>query len=146
MKNTTVAVNKRPILKQNPVAEALTLVGNNDGIYTDKAPWLIPKKNVSTLISMNVAEVTESFNLNTTPVIMKLTMKHNVIVLRMPIWFTIQPETMLPIKPENDNTIIVVPRNSLALFISGVMLCTHVGAHENTAHKPISIAPKTIEP
>ena len=32
IKKTTVAVNSRPILKQNPVAEALTDVGNNDGM------------------------------------------------------------------------------------------------------------------
>jgi hypothetical protein len=43
MKNTTVAVNNLPTLKQNPVADALTAVGNNEGIYTDKAPWLIAK-------------------------------------------------------------------------------------------------------
>ena len=32
IKKTTDAVNSLPILKQNPVAEALTTVGNNSGI------------------------------------------------------------------------------------------------------------------
>ena len=37
-KNTAVAVNNLPILKQKPVAEAQTDVGNNSGIKADNAP------------------------------------------------------------------------------------------------------------
>jgi len=32
------------------------------------------------------------------------------------------------------------------LAMDKVAECTHVGAHENTAHKPINIVPKTTEP
>ncbi len=134
------------MLKQNPVAEALTFVGNNDGMYTDNAPWLIPKKKASKPISRNVMFETDVFSLNTIAVIIKQAIKHIIIVLRIPILFTIHPETMLPTKPESAKIIIVIPRSSFALLLSGVTLCTHVGAHEKIAHNPISIVPKITEP
>ena len=121
-------------------------VGNNDGMSTDNAPWLIPKKKASIAISINVVLETEVFSLNTIAVIIKQATKHIIIVLRIPIAFTIHPEIMLPTKPASAKIIIVMPRNSFALSASGVMLCTQVGAHEKIAHKPISIVPKTMEP
>ena len=101
IKKTTVAVNNLPILKQNPVAEALTTVGNKWGIYTDNAPWLIPKKKANIPISINVTGETDVFSLNTTNTIIKQTAKHIIIVLRKPIAFAIHPETTLPAKPGN---------------------------------------------
>src|SRR5205085_5727430 len=38
------------------------------------------------------------------------------------------------------------PLNCCAVVSSGVMLCTHVGAHENTAQRPMSMEPKITEP
>src|SRR5665213_883858 len=146
IKKTTVAVNNLPILKQNPVAEALMTVGNRCGIYTDKAPWLMPKKKARIPISINVEEETAVFNLKTTNVIMKQAAKHIIIVLRSPIALATQPDTTLPPKPEMANTIIVSPRRSFAFASFPVILCIHVGAHEKTAHKPISIAPNITEP
>ena len=61
IKKTTVAVNNLPMLKQNPVADARTFVGNNDGIYTDNAPWLIPKKKANKPISTNVVLVKQMY-------------------------------------------------------------------------------------
>ena len=46
-KNTAVAVKSLPTLKQKPVADAQTAMGNNSGIYADKAPWLMPKKTAN---------------------------------------------------------------------------------------------------
>ena len=146
IKKTTVAVNNLPILKQNPVAEALTTVGNNCGMYTDNAPWLIPKKKANIPISINVITDTSVFNLNTTNTITKQTAKHIIIVLRRPIAFTTHPEIILPVKPATANIIIVKPRSCCAFAASPVILCIHVGAHEKTAHRPISIAPNIREP
>ena len=49
--STAAPVNRRPILKQKPVAEARIAVGNNNGIYMDNIPWLAPKNNAKTAIS-----------------------------------------------------------------------------------------------
>ena len=76
---------------------------------------------------------------------MKQTAKHIIIVLRKPIAFTIQPEKKLPIIPPPARIIMVVPR-SCCTSADVEMLCTHVGAQENIAHKPISMAPNTTEP
>ena len=146
IKKTTVAVNNLPILKQNPVAEALMAVGNKCGIYTDNAPWLMPKKKARIPISINVEAETAVFNLNTTNVMMKHAAKHMIIVLRRPMAFAIHPDTMLPPRPEMAKTIMVSPRRSFAFASSPVILCIQVGAQEKTAHKPISIAPNITEP
>ncbi len=106
----------------------------------------MPKKNAINPISINVAALTDMFNLNTMNVIIKLAAKHRSMVLRKPMALAIQPETMLPIKPEVASIIIVMPRRLAAFAALFVMLSIHVGAHENTAHKPISIAPKMMEP
>src|SRR5689334_283031 len=90
-------------------------------------------------------DVTSLLSLNTTKLMMKHTAKHISIVLRRPIAFTIQPEKKLPTMPLPARTIIVKPR-CCSTFVDFEMLCTHVGAHEKIAHKPISIAPKITEP
>ena len=48
---TAAPVNKRPMLKQNPVADARIRVGNNNGMYSDNIPWLAPKNNARIAIS-----------------------------------------------------------------------------------------------
>ena len=106
----------------------------------------MPKKKASMPISINVIDDTDVFNLNTANTMIKQAVKHIIIVLRKPIALATHPEMMLPAKPETANIIIVNPRSCCATEASGVMLCTHVGAHENTAHKPISIAPNIIDP
>ena len=89
-----------------------------------------------------MADETAVFNLNTTNVMMKQAAKHIIIVLRRPIALAIQPETMLPPKPEIANIIMVNPRRSFARASLPEILCIHVGAHgKRTAHKPISMAP-----
>ncbi len=74
----------------------------------------------------------------------KQTAKHIIIVLRKPIVFSIHPEKKLPVNPPAANIITVKPRCCCAS--TAERLCTHVGAHEKMAHKPISIAPNITEP
>ena len=51
IKKTAAAVNKRPVLKQTPVADARMPGENSNGIYMDKIPWLAPKNKAKTAVS-----------------------------------------------------------------------------------------------
>ena len=100
---------------------------------------------MSVAISANVAMVTVVFSLNTTKVIMKQSAKHMIMVLRKPMAFTIQPEKKLPTIPPPASIIMVAPR-CCCTSADVEILCTHVGAHEKIAHRPINMVPNTTEP
>src|SRR5689334_17648566 len=110
MKKTTVPVNNLPTLKQKPVAEAQIRMGNNEGIYTANAPWLMPKKKANMANSTKVTAAIVLFVLKTTKVITKQAAKQISIVLRSPVVLTTHPEIKLPAIPLPAKIIIVMPR------------------------------------
>ena len=81
---TAIAVSIRPLLKQKPVAVPLNCTGNSAGMYTDKTPWLIPKKKAIKAISAYTANETVLFVLNNKKEAMLHTAKHKSNALRAP--------------------------------------------------------------
>ena len=115
IKNTTTPVNNLPILKQKPVADARMAVGKICGIYTASAPWLMPKKKASKIISIYVNVEKDVLSLNSKNVNKKQAAKHISMVLRKPIALAIHPEAKLPAKPPEAMIMIVSPRIFCAL-------------------------------
>src|SRR5450432_864107 len=72
------------------------------------------------------------------------TAKLNISDLLSPARFASQPDKKPPVKPPMPKHIILNPPCWRASVLT--RLCIQVGSHENTAHRPISIVPKIMEP
>lgn len=139
-KNTTVAVNIRLILKAIPVAVERKGVGNNSGIYTFNTPWLVPKNSAIKAIFKYASEFNAKVNLNNNTLNKKEPPKHHNMTFFMPKRLLSQPDETPPDKPPTAKIIMLIPR-SRRPSESTTMLCTQVGSHAKTAHKPMSMAP-----